>query len=121
MNDLIGKPYKLGAAGPDAFDCWTLVVEVAKRRGVIVPELNCEGFKQVEIVDLASRLRYDIAEETCQPADGDVLLSLRLAHIGTVFGDMVLHTHRRHGVILEKLGSFLRTYRDAKAYRWIAS
>ena len=24
LNDLVGKPYKPGAAGPDAYDCWGL-------------------------------------------------------------------------------------------------
>jgi cell wall-associated NlpC family hydrolase len=34
VDDLVGKPYKLGGRGPDWFDCAGLVVELMRRRGV---------------------------------------------------------------------------------------
>jgi cell wall-associated NlpC family hydrolase len=36
--DLIGKPFKDGVGGPDAFDCWGLAVEVFRRFGIKVPD-----------------------------------------------------------------------------------
>ncbi len=36
-NDLIGKPFRLGARGPEFFDCWGLCLEVGKRVGIIYP------------------------------------------------------------------------------------
>jgi cell wall-associated NlpC family hydrolase len=37
FSDLIGKPYAPAADGPDAFDCWGLVVEVRRRMGLPTP------------------------------------------------------------------------------------
>lgn len=31
LVDLMGKPWRVGATGPDAYDCWSLVVEVQRR------------------------------------------------------------------------------------------
>ena len=118
FNDLIGKPYRLGAKGPEAYDCWTLTVEAAKRFGVTVPEIDCTGLARAEIGAIADEKRHNIAYEIDLPSDGDVLLSLRLGHIGTVLHGMVLHTHRKHGVLLERMESFRAMYKDAQAYRW---
>lgn len=34
IDDLIGKSYKLGGRGPDAYDCAGLVVELLRRRNI---------------------------------------------------------------------------------------
>jgi len=39
VTDLIGKPYKEGAAGPGAYDCWGLVAEVSRRAGIELPRI----------------------------------------------------------------------------------
>lgn len=36
--DLIGKPYRDGARGPDAYDCLGLAMEMARRLGLEVPD-----------------------------------------------------------------------------------
>jgi cell wall-associated NlpC family hydrolase len=39
LNDYIGKPYVLGARGPDAFDCWGLVCAIYEAQlGVTLPD-----------------------------------------------------------------------------------
>lgn len=38
LNDLIGKPYKAGAKGPNAYDCKGLCLEVANRLGKCLPK-----------------------------------------------------------------------------------
>lgn len=119
VNDLIGKPYRLGATGPNEFDCWSLTVEVAKRFGVTVPMIDCAGRGRSAIGAIASETRHNLAFEVEQPTDGDTLLSLRLGHIGTVVGGRVLHASRKHGVVLERMESFRSMYRDAQAYRWV--
>lgn len=41
--DYIGKPWRSGATGPDAYNCWGLAVACAKRRlGVEMPPLGSE-------------------------------------------------------------------------------
>jgi cell wall-associated NlpC family hydrolase len=40
IDDLIGKPYKKHGRGPDAYDCYGLCIEVSKRLGRELPEVN---------------------------------------------------------------------------------
>mgnify|MGYP006284504995 CR=1 FL=1 len=40
IDDLIGKPYAPNATGPDRYDCWGLVTEVARRAGIDLPDVN---------------------------------------------------------------------------------
>lgn len=37
-DDLIGTPFAWGARGPHAYDCYGLVMEVARRHGQVLPE-----------------------------------------------------------------------------------
>ena len=38
ISDLVGKPFKDGAMGPDAYCCWGLAVEVFRRYGIKLPD-----------------------------------------------------------------------------------
>jgi cell wall-associated NlpC family hydrolase len=38
FDDLLGKPFSDFGRGPDTFDCWGLVIEVAGRLGIEVPD-----------------------------------------------------------------------------------
>ena len=39
LSDLVGKPYRSGAHGPDEFDCWGLVVYIYRELlGIELPE-----------------------------------------------------------------------------------
>jgi cell wall-associated NlpC family hydrolase len=38
VSDLLGKPFAWYARGPEAYDCWGLVLEVARRAGVYLPD-----------------------------------------------------------------------------------
>lgn len=60
LGDLIGKPYKEGARGPANFDCWGLVLEVARRAGIELPDLAVPaGSKQRgELIDLQKELNF---------------------------------------------------------------
>jgi len=39
-EDLIGRPYKLGGRGPADYDCWGLVLEVSRRAGIELPDID---------------------------------------------------------------------------------
>jgi cell wall-associated NlpC family hydrolase len=36
-TDLLGKPFRLGARGPEYYDCWGLCLEMGKRAGIEYP------------------------------------------------------------------------------------
>jgi cell wall-associated NlpC family hydrolase len=40
LDDLLGLPYKRGARGPKAFDCYGLCLEVCRRAGVVLPDVE---------------------------------------------------------------------------------
>ncbi len=37
-SDLLGKEFRYGGRGPDAYDCYGLMIELRKRAGLYVPE-----------------------------------------------------------------------------------
>lgn len=37
--DLIGLPFKSRGRGPDEYDCFGLVMEIYRRRGIVIPDL----------------------------------------------------------------------------------
>lgn len=39
INDLLGKPYKDHARGPEAYDCYGLAIEVARRYGYVLNDV----------------------------------------------------------------------------------
>jgi hypothetical protein len=40
LNDLIGKPFRYGAKGPDFYSCYGILMEVYKRFGIAIPEVD---------------------------------------------------------------------------------
>lgn len=55
-RDLLGKDFEYGGRGPDTFDCFGIVKELARRTGVDLPEYgSCVAFK-----DIDGRLRHGI-------------------------------------------------------------
>ena len=64
LDDLIGKPYKEGARGPGAFDCWGLVLEVAARAGIELPEIAvpADNKQRGEIVDFQRKTNFERIE-----------------------------------------------------------
>lgn len=74
---LIGKPYKRGAMGPDAYDCWGLVRWVfAQRYGILMPVVNVgdDTLDNVAAIKRASEVSgwQPVADPTA--ADGDIVL-----------------------------------------------
>lgn len=78
LSPYIGRPWRAGAIGPEAFDCGGLVVAVQKAVwGRIVPPLN-----NVEVVRTCHEAGWIVTEES--PRAGDVLLVRALdgPHLG---------------------------------------
>jgi cell wall-associated NlpC family hydrolase len=69
MNDLVGIPYKRGAQGPEAIDCWALVRLACQRiHGTAPPELYGAV---APVVRGASAQGWKPAES---PRPGDILV-----------------------------------------------
>ena len=51
LNDLIGKPFLLGARGPDQYDCHGLAIEVFRRFGVDFADMDYRELNTPEKVN----------------------------------------------------------------------
>ena len=85
ISDLLGKPYKAHARGPEAYDCYGLVIEVEKRLGHTMPDLytKLSNSDQWEFdphnVDFASEMTGMV--KTDKPSFGDVIVFFKKGRI----------------------------------------
>lgn len=112
LDDLIGKPYKNNARGPNAFDCWGLVLEVMRRAGVYIPDIEvpADEIQKGKIVSVQKRdnfIRLNGPEPFC-------LVLFRITddkskikwHVGVVLENCCrfIHTTGKMGVNISGLG-----------------
>lgn len=58
-NDLVGKPYKSKASGPDAYDCFGVIQEVYRRAGINLPDEICtDATESIDSAVKSARSRY---------------------------------------------------------------
>lgn len=102
----VGKPHEMGARGPDAYDCWGLVVDVLDREfGCAVPPLEgADLWAEHERLALGRAATDGAFVEVLEPQVGDVLVfALTEQHVGLVVGrDWMLHTTTAQGVHLSR-------------------
>jgi len=116
--DLLGVPFKRGARGPDAYDCYGLAIEMFRRAGVVLPDFESPGTIE-EVADLISS---ESARWRRVPI-GTVgsLVTLRVegigAHVGfTLTGDRFLHAFEATGVTTDRLTNGMFTPLAAYLY-----
>jgi cell wall-associated NlpC family hydrolase len=94
LRGLIGKPYRAGAGGPDAFDCYGLARHVMRELyAVALPD---------RIAPAA--IRRSAWRRVAFPADGAIVLmgaGPTPKHIGVYLGDGVLHALEGAGVVFD--------------------
>lgn len=112
-EELIGRPWVYGAAGPDAFDCFGFVRYVqALHYGVTMPNIEApESWIAAHtlIRDHAERQRWLLCEA---PQDGHIILmakSRHPVHIGVVVQAAsvlgALHCVQGSGVVFQRLAN----------------
>jgi len=118
IDDLIGKHYAIGARGPDAYDCWGLVLELVRRAGGKLPDYDTAGLSRTGIIRLA---QSSIGEHagTTEPRPNTVVLDDKRGHAGVTFdGQHVIHTTHTHGVVVVRANAFQFFYQHARFYPW---
>ncbi len=106
-SDLLGKPFKDGGRGPDAYDCYGLAQEVFRRHGIELPDyrVSCED---------ASRIDATIEQEKPLWTELDIpvvpcLVVLRFNsrvynHVGVYIGKgRFIHTAKKTGVRIDRI------------------
>lgn len=108
-TSLIGKPWKAGQVGPDAFDCWGLVQYVQREHyGRVLPTIAPQNYSVLatarEFANNPERARW---QAVVRPQDGDVALLAHAkypSHVGVwlnVDGGGLLHCVEGQGVIFQ--------------------
>ena len=119
-SDLIGKPFKDGGRGPDAYDCWGLTKEVFKRYGYDLPDY------QISAVDpdgIAGQACIDLNQSSTGPRTWKrAVFSLpghpqlvafqmkepgKINHVGTYIGEgRVIHILENKTVCIERVSKY---------------
>lgn len=110
-SDLIGIPFRYGGRGDGAFDCYGLVMELHKRRGIELPDYLSPKDKGVIASMMASQVT--LWRKVEEPEVGDVIL-MRIGifncHVGVLLDDgEFIHTYEASGgVCIESLSGWDR-------------
>jgi cell wall-associated NlpC family hydrolase len=110
MNDLIGKEFKLGARGPDQFDCYGLSKEVLKRMGKEIPNyVYAEDVNDQYLNDLIAKEKLIVADKIDNPEPGCIvtfsIVRDLITHCGIMLdSDRFIHISRKTRVVVERIG-----------------
>jgi len=110
LRDLTGRPYRRGARGPDAFDCWGLVLEARRRLGLALPpDIASLDLTRADVRALFHAER-PAGWVRVEPRLGAIALAEDAAHAGVLVGLRVLHTQARAGVVAWTLGHWAANF-----------
>ncbi|MEM5788545.1 MAG: hypothetical protein AAGU11_14630 [Syntrophobacteraceae bacterium] len=110
--DLLGKEFRFGARGPDAYDCYGLMIECRRRAGRFIPENYHSGpdLDQRD-ADIRQAVAAHFFTELPEPIPF-CLVTFRIhprftTHLGMVLQDSVgfIHILRKMRVGIERLDS----------------
>lgn len=127
LDAFVGLPYREGARGPDAYDCYGLVAAVFRAaRGVALPDFYQDGpGPQHASRAIAAALDGEIAGgrtvKVETPDDFDIAVvgsTSRPHHVGVVTTGGVLHAAQAFGSTWHSLPRFLMIYPRTEFYRW---
>lgn len=108
FSDLLGLPFLRGGRGPDAYDCYGLVIELYRRNGITIRDFKTPGTLE-QIADvMVSELQ--MGWKKCAIGTVGALLTFRIdgsdAHVGFHIGnDRFIHALDGEGVTTERLSN----------------
>lgn len=116
----VGKAYAEGAQGPDAFNCWGLLMHIERTYFDMHLPILPIGDEARCFASFAEMVRGGYWEQVEQPRDGDgVLLRGGTApHVGVYLRGGVLHSIDPFGVVWQKQITIKATFGRTKYYRF---
>lgn len=131
INDLIGKPFKGGARGPNEYDCWGLAIEVQKRAGKYLPNFSisgpvCLSFHKIIASTIEEEVIKDRWKELDKPEDLCLIIFKShpyfVQHIGTYLGnDKYIHTTKNSGVLIDRITNPIKRQKIRGYYKYVTS
>lgn len=113
INGLIGLPWRSGAAGPDAYDCWGLAQAVQQKlflRQLPDIKINAEDVRTV-MREIATTRARDSWERVDAPGHGRIVemsSGRHPYHVGVyldVDGGGILHSQNPAGVCFDRIAA----------------
>ncbi len=127
VNDFVGLPYREGARGPDAYDCYGLVAAVFRAlRGVELPDWyqdapGPQGASRAIAAALCGEVSGGRSVKVEAPQNFDIAIvgsSSRPHHVGVFMDGGVLHSSKAFGSTWHPLTRFVALYPQTEFYRW---
>ena len=106
VRDLIGCKYKVhGRSKEEGFDCLGIDIEVLKRNGIEIPDVNYDSPEQYESVFVAeqSKVEYRKVERPCELAIIVFTVRGEPTHTGIYLGEGLFIHATKGGVRVEPL------------------
>lgn len=126
-DDFVGLPFRVGARGPDAFDCYGIVAEVLRRaRGVALPDWyqgapGQQAASRAVSAALAGEVSEGRAVLVAAPEEFDIAIVggfRRAHHVGIVLQGGILHSTEQFGCIWQGVSRFCMLFNQTEFYRW---
>lgn len=108
-DDLVGLPFRDGGRGPDSYDCWGLVLELFRRRGIVLHDYCCSSESTAGVARLMGQGRAEWRRlEAPEPG---CLVAIRMLdvgwanHCGMCLGEgRFIHAYSEEtGVVIDRL------------------
>ncbi len=128
LHDLIGKPFRYGGRGrnphdgTESYDCYGLVCEIYKRRGITLPPLlSAIEYHKIDPLFHQQKEAYKRIE---QPEPFCIVSFIirppYVSHIGVVLqdGKRFMHILKKRAVTIEPLSSPSWNHRIEGFYQW---
>ena len=127
FDDFVGLPYRAGARGPDAYDCYGLVAAVfLAARGVHLPDWYQDvpgpaGASRAISEALTGETSAGRAVKVQDPQELDIAVVGGINgahHVGVVVNGGVLHSSKTFGSTWHSMTRFKTFYPRTEFYRW---
>lgn len=107
ITDLLGKEFKYGGRGPEAYDCYGLCIEVYRRRGKALPDFGSSPSAswQHRMIDEGKKLFIELKHPAPFCLVTFMLRPPYTTHIGVVLEDCCrfIHIQQKLQVVIERL------------------
>lgn len=122
INDLIGIPYKKNGRDKNGFDCYGYLLELAKRKGKTLPDLEEMKNDDVDFIKCLNdgKSLAEVKEAELPLHDDDIIIFDNMCgvahHCGWYLGDGLFTHCDGHGVHCERISNRMRFI--GGIYRW---
>lgn len=122
-SDLVGKPFKSGAKGLEAYYCWSLVIEVFRRFGIDLPDYQVGCATVDSAMPIVKQQWVQCAGEIPVPALIVFTTNGVCDHVGVYIGfGKFIHAHETAGVVIARTDHIFWRNRIEGYYKpgWLA-